>query len=197
MKGKPMKKQLLAVLPLAATAGMAAAGCSSASTSSSHPSATKAAVRTGVEHLAGSVGGKAAASNGPPTFPVKWTGPVTTTGTFSPSGPPPVKGQRHTFPTAAGNLVAVVTSVPENGNKPQVFNRSTCQFADTTVVDFNVVGSASTGAFKGASGPGQVSVVFRATLPKLKSGVCNESNAAVPTAASATFTGTISPLTVR
>jgi hypothetical protein len=169
-----------------ASLGLIAAACSSS------PSTT-----SGTEHFSGIMTGKAALANNV-SFPLKFTGPVTATGTFSTSGPAPKVGQHHTFKTSSGNLVAVVTAVPQSGNGPPTpVNMAKCQFASGTKVTFKVVPGESTGKFAGATGTGgKVNAQFTATLPKLSNGHCNESNSAQPTAASFSFTGAV-PLTVK
>ena len=75
---------------------------------------------TGPEIASGVIHGKRATANNP-IIPVAWRGLVTAHGIFSTNGgPPPKKGQRHTFTTSAGNLTVVVTAKPTNR---QHFNR--------------------------------------------------------------------------
>ncbi len=86
------------------------------------------------------------------TIPLSWHGLVNTHGTFAGHGKPPAKGQEHAFPTAAGNLVGLVTAPPQQG---QTFKTTTCYFTYTTTVVFAIVPSKSTGKFAGATGPGR------------------------------------------
>ena len=130
---------------------------------------------TGPEVAYGAVYGKPATANNP-VIPVAWRGLVNAYGVFSPSGPAPKKGQRHTFTTSAGNLAVVVTAKPTN---TQSINIKACHFAFTTYVVFAVVGSKSTGEFAGTSGPGAVKVYFAGYGPRYtsgpKKGQCNTS----------------------
>jgi hypothetical protein len=113
------------------------------------------------------------------TIPLTWRGLVDTHGTFAGHGAPPRKGQEHTFPTAAGNLVALVTATPQQG---QTSNASTCHFTFTTTVAFVAVPGKSTGKFAGATGPGAVKVSFAGYVPRYmsgpKKGQCNTSPSA-------------------
>ena len=80
---------------------------------------------TGPEIASGVIHGKRATANNP-IIPVAWRGLVTAHGVFSTGGgPPPKKGQRHTFTTSAGNLTVVVTAKPTN---TQHFNLKACHF---------------------------------------------------------------------
>ena len=121
---------------------------------------------TGPEIAYGAVYGKPATANNP-VIPVTWQGLVNAHGVFSTNGPPPKKGQVHTFSTSAGKLVVVVTAAPTS---TQSFNVKACHFAFTTYVAFAVVGGKSTGAFAGDSGPGAVKVYFAGYGPRYKSG---------------------------
>jgi hypothetical protein len=185
---------------LGATALLAAgvAACASSSTSTANSSATakaSPASMSGIETATGQVTGAAALANNL-SIPVTWTGPVVTTGTFDGGGNGPAKGQHHTFKTAAGNLAVVVSATPTNVQK--VLSASSCQFEFVTTVPYRVDGAASTGKFAGSAGSGVVAVNFRAYLPKLASGKCNESNSAQPLTkgAIAVFKGT-GPLTIK
>ena len=150
---------------------------------------------SGIETAAGEVTGAAAVASNT-SIPVTWTGPVVTTGTFSTGGNAPAKGQHHTFKTAAGNLTVAVSATPANTQK--VLSASSCQFEYVTTVPYRVDGAASTGKFAGSTGSGVVAVTFRAYLPKLASGKCNESNNAQPltNGAIAAFKGS-GPLTIK
>jgi hypothetical protein len=122
---------------------------------------------TGPEIASGVIHGKRATANNP-IIPVAWRGLVTAHGVFSTGGgPPPKKGQRHTFTTSAGNLTVVVTAKPTN---TQHFNLKACHFSFATYVAFRVAGGRSTGKFAGTSGPGAVQVRFAGFGPRHKSG---------------------------
>jgi hypothetical protein len=122
---------------------------------------------TGPEIASGVIHGKRATANNP-IIPVAWRGLVTAHGVFSTGGgPPPRKGQRHTFTTSAGNLRVVVTARPVN---TQHFNVKACHFSFATYVVFAVLGGRSTGRFAGTSGPGAVQVRFAGFGPRHKSG---------------------------
>jgi hypothetical protein len=113
------------------------------------------------------------------TIPLTWHGLVNTHGTFAGHGKPPAKGQEHAFPTAAGNLVGLVTAPPQQG---QTFNTTTCYFTYTTTVAFAAVPGKSTGKFAGATGPVAVRVYFAGYVPRYtsgpKKGQCNSSPSA-------------------
>jgi hypothetical protein len=114
-------------------------------------------------------------------FQLDYTGPVKATGTFNTSAGPPAPGQHHTFKTSAGNIYAVVTSVPINtgaGNAPAVINAAACRYGGHTVVHFRVTGGTSN--FKNAKGTGTVNSNFGFTVAKLKSGKCNLSQNSPP-----------------
>jgi len=192
-----MKK--LTSLGAAALLAAAVAGCSSSSTTTAGNSAATAkatpTATSGIETFTGQVTGAAALANNL-TIPLKWTGPVITTSTFSTGGSAPKKGQHHTFQTAAGNFTVAVSGTVTNTQK--LLSASSCQFEFATAVPYTVDGAASTGKFAGSTGSGVVTVTFQAYLPKLASGKCNESNNAQPLTkgalAAAKGTG---PLTVK
>lgn len=192
-----MKK--LTSLGAAALLAAAVAGCSSSSTTTAGNSAATAkatpTATSGIETFTGQVTGAAALANNL-TIPLKWTGPVITTSTFSTGGSAPKKGQHHTFQTAAGNFTVAVSGTVTNTQK--LLSASSCQFEFATAVPYTVDGAASTGKFAGSTGSGTVTVTFQAYLPKLASGKCNESNNAQPLTkgalAAAKGTG---PLTVK
>jgi len=191
-----MKK--LMSLGAAALLAAAVAGCSSSTTTTRNSAASAKATPTatsGIETFAGQVTGAAALANNV-TIPLKWTGPVITTSTFSTGGSAPKKGQHHTFQTAAGNFTVAVSGTVTNTQK--LLSASSCQFEFATAVPYTVDGAASTGKFAGSTGSGVVTVTFQAYLPKLASGKCNESNNAQPLTkgalAAAKGTG---PLTVK
>ncbi len=134
---------------------------------------------TGPEIAYGVIHGKRATANNP-IIPVAWRGLVTAHGVFSTGGGTgPKKGQRHTFPTSAGNLAVVVTARPTS---TQHVNVKACHFSFATYVAFRVASRRSTGKFAGASGPGAVQVRFAGYGPRYKSGPkkgqCNMSSSA-------------------
>jgi hypothetical protein len=196
--GRTRSVGTLTSLGAAALLARGLAACSSPATSTANSSTTtkaSAASMSGIETASGEVTGAAALTNNL-SIPVTWTGPVVTTGTFTTGGSGPAKGQHHTFKTAAGNLAVVVSATPTNVQK--VLSASSCQLEYVTTVPYRVDGAASTGKFAGATGTGVVAVSFRAYLPKLASGKCNESNSAQPlaTGAIALFKDT-GPLTLK
>ena len=128
-------------------------------------------------------------------LPLTWTGPVTATGTMSLSGPPPSKGQTHTFVTSKGNLVALVTAVPTR--TAAWVNNGICLASEVTGVVYEVDGAASTGSFKDATGSGKVTVTFQSNSEL--NGKCSLARNASPTTiagAYVEFTGS-GPLTVK
>ena len=96
--------QLRIKLAALAMAGGTAALVLTAAPALASSHATSNAV-TGPEVAYGAVYGKAATANNP-VIPVVWRGLVIAHGVFSPNGPPPIKGQHHTFVTSAGNPAA-------------------------------------------------------------------------------------------
>jgi len=164
-----MKKMALAI-PAAGIALLAMAGCSS---SSSTP---------GPETFAGSVSGKAAVAK-TVKMPLTWSGPVAATSTFVLT--PPAKGQKRTFVTSAGKMVAEVTAKPVNSTTGP---GKDCLVRQVTTVSFKVLGSESTGKFAGDAGTGKVVVEFQGDLPKLGSGKCDMSQNAEPVTATAVTT---------
>ncbi len=138
---------------------------------SSHASTSTAV--TGPEVVAGTVHGKQALAKAP-TIPLTWQGLVNTHSVITLGGGGPHKGSVKTLQSPAGNLTVMVTSTPQSSN---AFNPSTCRFSFTQNIPIMVVGSKSTSAFAGASGPGAVQVSFAATGPRYtsgpKKGLCN------------------------
>jgi hypothetical protein len=147
-------------------AALAMAGGTAALVLAATPALASSNSITGPEIAYGAVYGKAATANNP-VIPVSWRGVVRAHGVFSTNGPPPAKGQHHTFVTSAGNLTVVVTAPPTNS---QSFNAKACQFSFTTYVVFKVVGSKSTGKFAWTQGPGAVKVSGAGYVPRYKSG---------------------------
>jgi hypothetical protein len=113
------------------------------------------------------------------TIPLSWHGLADTHGTFAGHGNPPGKGEEHTFPTAAGNLVGLVTAPPRES---QTSNASTCLSTFTATLAFAAVPAKSTGKFAGATGPVAVKVYFAGYAPRYtsgpKKGQCNTSPSA-------------------
>lgn len=136
---------------LALASGPALAGAQKASKSS-----------TGPEVISGAVHGKAALVNAP-KVPVLLRGLVFTHGDISLAKS---KSKTHTIKSSAGNLVVRGTGKQTS----QTMSQKTCHFMFTQDVTFKVLGSKSTGAFAGTSGPGAARAVFAAFEPRFKSG---------------------------
>jgi hypothetical protein len=197
-----MRKTALTVALLAT---LAAAGCSSSSSSHPATSASPAVTAThtslsGTETITGTVTGKAAEANNP-TFPLTFRGPIATTGTFTPPNNNDVH-QVVTFKTAAGNMVVNAT-VPGNSNPngpppTHLPGGNGCVFGFTMHASYTINGAQSTGKWAGASGSGNVIVNFSAELPKLSNGQCNLSQNVQPVSGTskAVFTAA-GPLTVK
>ena len=167
-----MKFAALAIAGAAASLGLAAPPALASSQAAGH------AITITPETAYGAIYGKPATAEFV-TIPLSWHGLVNTHGTFSGHGKPPAKGQEHTFPTAAGNLVGLVAAPPQQA---QTFKATTCYFTYTTTVIFAIVPSKSTGKFAGATGPGAVKVFFAGYVPRYtsgpKKGQCNTSPSA-------------------
>jgi hypothetical protein len=73
----------------------------------------------------------------------------------------------HTVKTKAGNLVVQRTGKPANS---QSINKKTCRVTFAQDLTLTVLGSQSTGAFAGASGPGSAQISFSGILPRFTSG---------------------------
>ena len=185
--GEHVKRTVLATTTLAAGIGLLAAGCGGSANGA-------AAMISGTETAAGTLNGVAAmASN--PVFHLTFRGPVNTTASAPLGGAPPKEGQSHTFKTAAGDFVIMVTKVTDSA---KLLNASTCRFAAGTTVTYTVSGDKSTGQFAGATGHGQAVILLEADLPKLSNGKCNTSNSAQPTANTAVSTfKAAGPLTLK
>lgn len=93
-------------------------------------------------------------------LPLTFSGQVHATGSITLSGPPPAKGQTHTFVTSAGKLVVLSTRKPAEKSSWLDAKLPTCLAANQTTVWYRVEGSKSTGKFAGASGTGVVQVTF-------------------------------------
>jgi hypothetical protein len=157
-------------------AALGIAGGTAALVLAATPALASSQANTAPESASGVIYGKAATANNL-VIPVAWRGQVYAHGVFSTGGAAPKKGQEHTFTTSAGNLTVVVTAAPTSNES---FNSKVCRFAFWTDVVFKVVGSKSTGAFAGTSGPGAVEVYGAGYVPRYTSGShkgqCNTSN---------------------
>jgi hypothetical protein len=174
-------------------AAMAVAGAASVALvagtpalASSHAGAGQAV--TGPEVISGTVHGKAALAN-TTRIPLRWRGLVTTKSVVNlGGGGGPHKGAVKTLTSPAGNLTVTVSSKP---TQSQSFNTKTCRFSFAQDIPVSVLGSKSTGAFAGASGPGAVQVQFGATGPRYKSGPkkgqCNPKGKPIAKTAEANF----------
>jgi hypothetical protein len=178
-------------------AAMAVAGAASVAMvagapalASSHASAGQAV--TGPEAISGTVHGKAALAK-TPRIPLQWQGLVTTKSIVSLGGGGGAhKGAVKTLTSPAGNLTVTVSSKP---TKSESFNTKTCQLSFAQDIPVSVLGSKSTGAFAGASGPGAVQVQFAATAPRYKSGPkkgqCNPNGKPIAKTAVANFLASV------
>jgi hypothetical protein len=157
-------KMKLAAAAVAAAASMAlVAGVPALA--SSHARAGTAV--TGPEVISGTVHGKQALARAP-RIPLRWRGLVTTHSVITlGGGGGPHKGSVKTLGSPAGNLTLKVTSAPTSS---KAFSTKTCRFSFREDIPVKVLGTKSTGAFAGASGPGAVQVKFAATAPRFKSG---------------------------
>ncbi len=136
---------------------------------------------TGPEVISGAVHGKAANAN-TPRIPLTFRGVVSTRAVIVlGGGSGPHKGSVKSISSAAGRFTIRVSAKPQSS---QTFSLRTCRETFTEYIPYNVVGSLSTGAFAGASGPGAVQIYFAAFAPRYKSGPkkgqCNTSNNAQP-----------------
>lgn len=184
-----LRMKLVALGVAGGTAALVLAGIPAQA--SSHAART----RTGPEVIAGSVHGKKALANAP-LVPLTLRGLVRTHGIVNLGGPNSVK--KHAIRTPAGTLWVKL----DKRQTSQTANRRTCRVSYTEDDTFQVLGSKSTGAFAGSSGPGAVRLHFGFTLPRYRSGPhkgkCNGSNNARPLTRGAigTFLASI-VLTVR
>jgi hypothetical protein len=126
---------------------------------SSHASAK---TRTGPEVISGMVTGKAALVKAP-KVPLTFAGLVSARGAISLGSS---KGKTHTLLSSAGKFTVTGTGKQTS----QTANKKTCRFTFTQDVTYNVLGSKSTRAFAGASGPGAAQIHFAAYEPRYKSG---------------------------
>ncbi len=182
----------LAAVAMAGAASVALAGAPALA--SSHAGAGTA--RTGPEVIFGAVHGKAALVHSP-VIPLRLRGVVNTRSGVNLGGKGPHKGDTKTLRTGAGKLTIMVTRRPQNMHS---LNTKTCRASFGTDIRLTVVGSRSTGAFAGASGPGAVQVAFGFTAPRFtsgpKKGQCNFRGRPKTRGAVASFLGSV-VLTVR
>ena len=141
---------------------------------STHPTSAKSI--TGPEVIHGTVYGKAALAN-TPHIPLTLEGVVNTSDSGFVLGGG--KAKEHSLSTAAGKFTVEDTAKPQTS---QTFNNKTCRFSETEDLSLSVLGSKSTKAFAGASGPGAVEVHFVEYASRYKSGPkkgqCNTSRSA-------------------
>lgn len=127
---------------------------------------------TGPEVISGAVHGKAALAN-TPTIPVTFRGLVFTHGVVHLSNS---KSSTHTLKTPVGDFTVKGTGQQTS----QGMNKKTCRVMFTRDITVKVLGSKSTGAFAGTSGPGAARVTFAAIEPRFKSGSRRGSAMAMP-----------------
>ncbi len=146
---------------------------------------------TGPEVITGTVHGKKALAKAP-VIPLRFAGLVTTRSVINLGGSGPHKGSVKTFRTPAGNLTVMVTSKPTSHSAS---NPKTCRFSFSENIPVTVLGSKSSRAFAGASGPGAVQVSFAANAPRFKSGPkkgqCNPKGKPIAKTAVASFLGSL------
>lgn len=118
---------------------------------------------TGPEVISGAVTGKAALANAP-KIPLTFRGVVYARGAITLSGNS--KNKTHTLSSSAGKFTVLGTGKQSS----QTASKKTCRFTFTQDVTYHVLGSKSTGAFAGASGPGAARILFSAYEPRFKSG---------------------------
>jgi len=143
---------------------------------------------TGPEVISGTVHGKKALARAT-RIPLRWRGLVTTHSVINlGGGGGPHKGSVKTLGSPAGNLTLKVISKPTSSKS---FSTKTCRFSFMEDIPVKVLGSQSTGAFAGASGPGAVQVKFAVTGPRFKSGPkkgqCNPKGKPIAKTAAASF----------
>ncbi len=182
--------QLRMKLAAAAAAGAASVALAAGAPVLASSQAGASAPVTGPEVIAGTVHGKAALANAT-KIPLRWRGLVTTRSVVTLGGGGPHKGSVKTFYTPAGKFTVMVTRRP---TQSQSFSPKTCRFSFAQDIPVKVVGSKSTGAFAGASGPGAAQVSFAETGPRFKSGPhkgqCNPKGKPIAKTAVATFLAT-------
>ena len=136
-----MKRPAITAMTGAAAIVLLAGACSSAPTKT-----------TGTETFQGTATGATVIANST-TYPLKFTGPVTATATWTtPSGN--ADKVTTTFKTTAGNLVV---NADVNANNPATtVDASTCLAKFTITGTYTVDGAQSTDKFKGATGHGTI-----------------------------------------
>ena len=127
------------------------------------------------EWINGFLAGRAALANAP-IVALQLSGVVSTRGSINLGGNASVTP----VPTHKGTLAIQ----HGNPNPPPQLNYRTCRLTDTVSTWTKVVGSQSTGVFRGASGNGHAVVVFSVVAPRYTSGKhkgqCNFSENAQP-----------------
>ena len=131
-------------------------------------------MKSGLETVAGQVTGAAAVAN-TTIFHLKFTGPMTTTGTFTSPNSNATSQPGVVFTTQAGNMVVNATVTSNPNAAPTRVSAAQCRFAFATRVSYIIDGAKSTGSFAGATGSGKASVTFTADAPKSSNGQCNMS----------------------
>jgi hypothetical protein len=127
------------------------------------------------EWINGFLAGPGALANAP-VVPLRLRGAVNTHGSINLGG----NGSVGLIPTYKGTLAV------EHGNPspPPQLNSQTCRETFTISTPYKVLGSQSSGVFRGASGGGHAVVVFSAIAPRYtsgpNSGQCNFSQNAQP-----------------
>ena len=131
--------------------------------------------RGNYEWINGFLAGSGALANAP-IVPLQLSGVVSTRGSINLGGNASVSP----IPTRKGTLAVE----HGNPNPPTQLNYRTCRLTNTVSTWTKVVGSQSSGVFRGASGNGHAVVVFSAIAPRYTSGKhkgqCNFSQNAQP-----------------
>ena len=175
-------------------AGALAAGCSSSAPSgvtSTHTSTSGAVTttRTGTFTIHGDTTSTAQIRSNVTHIPVITSGVVKAQHDNFPLGNS--KSNKGTFKFQSGTLAVT----HNKGVTHQKFSKAACSFTETNTGTYKVLGSTSTGAFKGATGHGNYMVTFYGKF-KVVSGKCHAGQKAEPVSGKATFRAT-GPLTVR
>jgi hypothetical protein len=127
------------------------------------------------EWITGFLAGPGALANAP-VVPLRLQGAVNTRGSINLGG----NGSVGLIPTYKGTLAVQ----HGNPNPPPQLNYRTCRLTETISTGYKVLGSQSSGVFRGARGNGHAVVVFSAILPRYTSGPhkgqCNFSQNAQP-----------------
>jgi hypothetical protein len=185
-----LKRLASMVVIIAAGVVLAACTSSTSSTSSSAGASSSAKAMSGTETITGRVTGTAAFTD-TPTIPLKLTGPVTTTSTITLDASTLTMA---TFETADGNLVISHT---KGTTSTKLVSTSTCKYVTRiSGQTYTVLGSQSTGKFKGAVGHGTAAIVAGGNLPKKSDGKCDMSAEVTPSTAYAKLTAH-GPLTLK